>query len=97
MLKQIVDDRNHLFLWEIQLELLVKTGCIFTIATIWRTLRRHGYSRKKADVRALERDPVDRAAFLQLLQDFEPECFLAGQSTRAPLQSQRPGGGSITC
>eukprot|EP01052_Picozoa_sp_SAG31_P004495 SAG31_NODE_187_length_20848_cov_22.521953_1_plen_90_part_00 len=76
MLQAITND-NTRYLREIALEVLVMTGNFYTERQVARALASHGFTRKIADVRAMERDPIARTEFAEVLNSFPIETFVS--------------------
>jgi transposase len=63
-IRDMIAQRHCLYLDEIQEELLVRRGTIVSIPTLAQTLRRLDFSCKKVTAKAIERNEMLRAAFM---------------------------------
>jgi transposase len=83
--------------------LLKMTGISVGISTLWRTLKRMGYSHKKRSVGASERDQFDRAAWKVLVADrIEADRFvfvdeMGSNTSLYPLCGWSPCGERARC
>ncbi|KAF8872380.1 hypothetical protein BD779DRAFT_1397552, partial [Infundibulicybe gibba] len=66
-LEACVERQPDILLKELQDQLREVCGAEGSISTIWRTLRRRGFTRKQITRPAIERDEDDRAAFKMLI------------------------------
>jgi transposase len=63
-IRDMIAQRHTLYLDEIQQELVARRGILVSIPTLTRTLRRLDFSHKKISARAIERNELMRAAFM---------------------------------
>ncbi|EDR05955.1 uncharacterized protein LACBIDRAFT_294716 [Laccaria bicolor S238N-H82] len=68
----LIERRHCIYLDEIQEELYLHRGCRPSIPTLVRTLRRLDFSRKCVSIRALERNDIMRAAFMNTIAEEVP-------------------------
>lgn len=68
-LKSLLAQDPCLYLDELQEQLLLRRGVSISVPTILRTLRRLHFSRKGVSVEALERNDLDRAAYMNFIGD----------------------------
>ena len=72
----MVAQQHSVFLDEIQEELLAHRGVLVSIPTLGRTLRRLDFSRKKLTARAIERNEIIRAAFMNRIGTEVPDAAM---------------------
>jgi transposase len=65
----LINQKHCIYLDVIQQELSDKRGCEVSVTTLLRTLRRLDFSRKSVSVRALERNEILRAAYMNQIAD----------------------------
>ena len=83
---QSIQDDNTLYLREIALEVLIMTGVLYTEVQLSKTLALRGITRKLADVRAMERDPVARSNFAQVLNDWPLDTYVSIDESESSLE-----------
>ncbi|KAH9180411.1 hypothetical protein EDB89DRAFT_1803872, partial [Lactarius sanguifluus] len=65
----LVEQRHCIYLDEIKRALSEQRGCDVSIPTLSRTLQRLHFSRKRISARALERNEILRAAYMNTIAD----------------------------
>ena len=75
-LMQSLLDRPNAYLDELQLELQAHTGVHVSLSTIYRTLQRLGFTRKKLRYVVLKRSEVDRATCMEEMEYINAEMIV---------------------
>ena len=76
LLVQLVCENPSIYLKEIQLELERTTGTVAAVSTIFRTLKKLGFTRKKIQFVAIQRSDVLRARFQAEVSMYSSEMFI---------------------
>ncbi|KAJ7677180.1 hypothetical protein B0H17DRAFT_864601, partial [Mycena rosella] len=93
---------HTIYLDEIQEKLLTQRDVNVSLPTLFRTLRRLHLSRKRVSVRALERNDLDRSAYMNRIADIAPDpniLMFIDEAAKNDRTTGRPKGWSLvgTC
>jgi transposase len=64
LVKSLLGQEPTMYLDELQDELFIRRGVVVSVPTLLRSLRRLHFSRKSVSIRALERNDMDRAIYM---------------------------------
>jgi hypothetical protein len=73
LLRYIITNHPELYLDEIQRQLLLLSECLFNTSTIYRHMKRMGFSRKVVYEKSAQRDEEERAAWRTFILDRGPD------------------------
>ena len=91
-----LEDDNTSYLHEVAASVLVMAGTLYTAVQLSRELARRGVTHKLSDVRAMERDPIKRTQFAEVLNDWPLDHYVSIDEsaprllTRPPLATAAP-------
>ena len=80
-----------IYLKEIQLELERTTGTVAAVSTIFRTLKKLGFTRKKIQFVAIQRSDVLRARFQAEVSMYSSEMFIFIDETGCDRKNDTSG------
>lgn len=97
-IRNILAKDKEIYLDEIQDQLLAAFGIKPHITTIWRTIRRLNFSHKKTSPRAIERDSMRRAIYMNTILEIAPDpemLMFTDESAKDERTSSRRYGWSL--
>ena len=97
-INNMVKKRRSCFLDEIQHDLFEARGSVVSITTLYRTLQRLNYTRKRVSAIALERNNIRRSAFMNMIAEIvsDPhQLMFVDEAARNRKTSARAYGWSL--
>lgn len=97
-IRALLNQRHTIYLDEIQDQLIIRRGVTVSISTLARTLRRLHFTNKDVSGRAIERNDLERAIYMNKIADLapDPEMLMFGdEASKDERTSVRRKGWSI--